>query len=44
VLAPFLFDWPLDSRTQLVPVVDEQLVDASRKMMVLERFLEALFE
>ena len=40
---PFLFDWPLDSRTQL-PVVDEQLVDASGKMMVLERFLEALFE
>jgi ATP-dependent DNA helicase len=40
---PFLFDWPLDSRTQL-PVVDEQLVDASGKMMVLERLLEALFE
>jgi SNF2 family DNA or RNA helicase len=40
---PFLFDWPLDSRTQQ-PVVDEQLVDASGKMMVLERLLEALFE
>ena len=40
---PFLFDWPLDSRTQL-PVVDEQLVDASGKMMVLERLLEALSE
>ena len=40
---PFLFDWPLDPRTQQ-PVVDEQLVDASGKMMVLERLLEALFE
>ena len=40
---PFLFDWPLDSRTHQ-PVVDEQLVDASGKMMVLERLLEALFE
>jgi ATP-dependent DNA helicase len=39
---PFLFDWPLDLRTNL-PVVDEQLVDASGKMMVLERLLEALF-
>ena len=40
---PFLFDWPLDARTQQ-PVVDKQLVDASGKMMVLERLLEALFE
>ena len=40
---PFLFDWPLDSQTQQ-PVIDEQLVDASGKMMVLERLLEALFE
>jgi len=40
---PFLFDWPLDSWTQQ-PVVDEQLVDASGKMMVLERLLDALFE
>jgi ATP-dependent DNA helicase len=40
---PFLFDWPLDLRTHQ-PVVDEQLVDASGKMMVLERLLEALFE
>jgi ATP-dependent DNA helicase len=40
---PFLFDWPLDSQTQ-EPVVDEQLVDASGKMMVLERLLESLFE
>ena len=40
---PFLFDWPLDLRTQQ-PVVDEQLVDASRKMMALERLLESHFE
>lgn len=40
---PFLFDWPLDPRTQ-EPVMDEQLVDASGKMMVLERLLESLFE
>jgi ATP-dependent DNA helicase len=39
---PFLFDWPLDPRTNQ-PVVDEQLADASGKMMVLERLLEALF-
>lgn len=39
---PFLFDWPLDERTYQ-PVVDEQLVDASGKMMVLERLLDELF-
>ncbi len=39
---PFLFDWPLDQRTNQ-PVVDEQLVDVSGKMMVLERLLDALF-
>src|SRR5258707_9096086 len=39
---PFLFDWPLDQRTNQ-PVVDEQLVDVSGKMMVLERLLHALF-
>jgi len=39
---PFLFDWPLDERTHQ-PVVDEQLVDASGKMMVLERLLDELF-
>ncbi|KAI0251647.1 SNF2 family N-terminal domain-containing protein [Lactifluus subvellereus] len=39
---PFLFEWPIDPRT-LQPVVDEQLVDASGKMMVLERLLDALF-
>ena len=39
----FLFDWPLDPWTQQL-VVDEKPVDTSRKMMVLERLLEALFE
>jgi ATP-dependent DNA helicase len=39
---PFLFDWPLDEWTNQ-PVVDEQLVDASGKMMVLERLLDELF-
>jgi ATP-dependent DNA helicase len=39
---PFLFDWPQDPRTNQL-VVDEQLVDASGKMMVLERLLDALF-
>jgi ATP-dependent DNA helicase len=39
---PFLFDWPLDQRTNEL-VVDKQLVDASGKMMVLERLLDALF-
>ena len=40
---PLLFDWPLDLRTPQ-PVVDKQLVDMSRKMMVLKWLLEALFE
>src|SRR5260221_12424019 len=40
---PFLFDWPLNPQT-CHPVMDEQLVHASGKMMVLERLLEALFE
>ena len=35
---PFLFDWPLDSETHM-PVIDESLVHASGKMMVLERLL-----
>ena len=37
----FLFDWPLDPQSQQ-PVMDEQLVDVSGEMMVLERLLEAL--
>ncbi|KAL1683249.1 SNF2 family N-terminal domain-containing protein [Schizophyllum commune] len=39
---PFLFDWPLDSETHM-PVIDESLVHASGKMMVLERLLDELF-
>lgn len=39
---PFLFDWPIDPVTQQ-QIVDEQLVEASGKMMVLERLLDALF-
>lgn len=40
---PFLFDWPLDPRTQ-EPILNEKIVDASGKMMVLDRLLEALFK
>jgi ATP-dependent DNA helicase len=40
---PFLFDWPLDPRTR-EPVVNEELVDASGKMMVLDRLLGELFK
>ncbi|KAL1741098.1 SNF2 family N-terminal domain-containing protein [Schizophyllum fasciatum] len=39
---PFLFDWPLDAKTH-EPVLDETLVHASGKMMVLERLLDELF-
>lgn len=39
---PFLFDWPLVPGTQEL-VLDQQLVDASGKMMVLDRLLEELF-
>jgi ATP-dependent DNA helicase len=40
---PFLFDWPVDPRTR-ERVIDEQLVNASGKMMVLERLLDELFK
>lgn len=40
---PFLFDWPLDERTNQ-PVINHELVNASGKMMVLERLLDELFE
>jgi SNF2 family DNA or RNA helicase len=40
---PFLFDWPLDPMTQQ-PVMDEQLIDHSGKMMVLDRLLAELFK
>ncbi|KAG0302302.1 hypothetical protein BGZ97_002409 [Linnemannia gamsii] len=39
---PFLFDWPLDPMTNL-PVVSEDLLTSSGKMLVLNRLLEALF-
>jgi hypothetical protein len=39
---PFLFDWPVDERTRQ-PVINEDLVHASGKMMMLERLLDELF-
>ncbi|KAH7926002.1 hypothetical protein BV22DRAFT_1063947 [Leucogyrophana mollusca] len=39
---PFLFDWPVDAASQL-PILNEELVDVSGKMMVLERLLDELF-
>ncbi|KAI0643363.1 SNF2 family N-terminal domain-containing protein [Trametes meyenii] len=39
---PFLFHWPKDPVTH-DPVLNEELVNASGKMMVLERLLDALF-
>lgn len=40
---PFLFDWPIDAKTHN-PVLGEELVNASGKMMVLDRLLRELFE
>jgi len=39
---PFLFDWPVDERTRQ-PIINEDLVHASGKMMLLERLLDELF-
>ncbi|KAF5351509.1 hypothetical protein D9758_007190 [Tetrapyrgos nigripes] len=39
---PFLFDWPLDPDTHQ-PILNEDLVAASGKMMVLDRLLTELF-
>ncbi|TEB25773.1 hypothetical protein FA13DRAFT_1756533 [Coprinellus micaceus] len=39
---PFLFDWPIDKKTR-EPVLGEELVNASGKMMVLDRLLRELF-
>ncbi|KAG2144397.1 SNF2 family N-terminal domain-containing protein [Suillus bovinus] len=39
---PFLFHWPVVPGTQEL-VLDEQLVNASGKMMILDRLLEELF-
>lgn len=40
---PFLFDWPVDPVTRQ-PVIDDGLVNASGKMMVLDRLLSELFD
>ena len=40
---PFLFDWPIDRKTN-GPVVNQDLVNASGKMLLLDRLLDALFE
>lgn len=40
---PFLFDWPVDPTT-LQPLLNEELVSASGKMMVLDRLLTELFK
>jgi ATP-dependent DNA helicase len=40
---PFLFDWPRDQDTGDL-IVDDNLVNASGKMLLLQRLLDALFE
>lgn len=40
---PFLFDWPIDPKTMDL-VLGEELVNASGKMMVLDRLLKELFK
>jgi len=40
---PFLFDWPLDPNSRQ-PILNDELVDASGKMMVLDRLLSELFK
>ena len=40
---PFLFDWPSDAQTGQL-VVNDDLVNASGKMLLLNRLLDALFE
>ncbi|KAL1409604.1 putative ATPase [Vanrija albida] len=40
---PFLFDWPIDAETDDL-VVNDDLVNASGKMLLLNRLLGALFE
>ncbi|PCH34843.1 hypothetical protein WOLCODRAFT_133630, partial [Wolfiporia cocos MD-104 SS10] len=39
---PFLFDWPVDPVTRQ-PVLNEELISISGKMMLLDRLLEELF-
>lgn len=40
---PFLFDWPIDHVTG-TEVVNQDLVNASGKMLLLNRLLDALLE
>jgi ATP-dependent DNA helicase len=40
---PFLFDWPFNHKTGEL-VVNQDLVNASGKMLLLQRLLDALFE
>lgn len=40
---PFLFDWPLDPRTHQ-PILNDEIVNVSGKMMVLDRLLCELFK
>jgi SNF2 family DNA or RNA helicase len=40
---PFLFDWPRDQDTGDL-IVDDNLVNASGKMLLLQRLLDALFD
>lgn len=40
---PFLFNWPIDAHTG-DEVVDDELINASGKMLVLNRLLEELFK
>lgn len=40
---PYLFDWPIDSSTDM-PKISNELIAASGKMMLMEKLLEALFE
>ena len=40
---PFLFEWPIDKATGL-PVLSEELLNSSGKMLVLDRILPALFD
>ena len=40
---PFLFDWPVDPETGY-PILGEELLNASGKMMVLSRLLGELFK
>lgn len=40
---PFLFDWPIDPKTNQ-PAINRDLVEASGKMLLLNRLLDALFE